>query len=126
MSASLIIAFLMPVIVVLMLSRSIRIAGESQRFAVFTLGRFDGYRGPGLIVVAPIISQVLRVAVGDTGTLISPEFVTIGNAEIPVTELDSLAVGSTIQIAGFDEHGPRFVPASVSQASRCPKCGHAY
>ncbi|HUH60017.1 MAG TPA: slipin family protein [Candidimonas sp.] len=50
------------VIVVLLLAfNAIRILREYQRGVIFTLGRFTKVKGPGLIVVIPVIQQMVRV-----------------------------------------------------------------
>ncbi|WP_026986494.1 slipin family protein [Fodinicurvata fenggangensis] len=59
-----------PVIVVLLLVllvASLRILREYDRAVVFTLGRFTGVKGPGLIILIPFIQQMVRV---DTRTLV--------------------------------------------------------
>jgi len=49
------------VIVVLFLTSAIRILREYERGVVFTLGRFTGVKGPGLIILIPIIQQMVKV-----------------------------------------------------------------
>jgi regulator of protease activity HflC (stomatin/prohibitin superfamily) len=57
--------FLVPLVivavVVLVLNASIKILREYERAVVFTLGRFTGVRGPGLIFLIPWIQQMVRV-----------------------------------------------------------------
>jgi regulator of protease activity HflC (stomatin/prohibitin superfamily) len=53
----LVIAFFIVVIV----SAGIRVMREYERAVMFTLGRFTGVRGPGLIVMLPYIQQMVRV-----------------------------------------------------------------
>ncbi|CAN7666748.1 slipin family protein [Mesorhizobium sp. LjNodule214] len=48
-------------VVVMFLSAAIRILREYQRGVVFTLGRFTGVKGPGLIILVPFIQQIVRV-----------------------------------------------------------------
>jgi len=55
--AYLIVAFL----VLMFLSAAIRILREYQRGVVFTLGRFTGVKGPGLIILVPFVQQMVRV-----------------------------------------------------------------
>ncbi|TIS11753.1 MAG: slipin family protein, partial [Mesorhizobium sp.] len=43
------------------LSAAIRILREYERGVVFTLGRFTGVKGPGLILLVPFIQQMVRV-----------------------------------------------------------------
>lgn len=49
------------VILIVLLAMAIRILREYQRGVVFTLGRFTGVKGPGLIVLIPFIQQMVRV-----------------------------------------------------------------
>lgn len=47
--------------VVAFLAVAIRILREYQRGVIFTLGRFTGIKGPGLIILVPFIQQMVRV-----------------------------------------------------------------
>jgi regulator of protease activity HflC (stomatin/prohibitin superfamily) len=47
--------------VIIILVAAIRILREYQRGVVFTLGRFTGVKGPGLIILIPGIQQMVRV-----------------------------------------------------------------
>jgi len=49
------------VLVVLLLANMIKILREYERGVIFTLGRFDKVKGPGLIIVIPFIQQMVRV-----------------------------------------------------------------
>lgn len=49
------------VFIILLLAMSIRILREYERGVVFTLGRFTGIKGPGLIILIPYIQQMVRV-----------------------------------------------------------------
>ena len=44
-----------------MLAYSFRILREYERGVVFMLGRFWKVKGPGLVIVAPFIQQMVRV-----------------------------------------------------------------
>src|SRR5690606_14242874 len=56
------IAYLIPILFVLgLIALSVRILPEYQRGVVFFLGRFQGVKGPGLIVVIPGVQQMVRV-----------------------------------------------------------------
>jgi len=46
---------------VLFLSAAIKILREYERGVVFTLGRFTGVKGPGLIIIVPLVQQLVRV-----------------------------------------------------------------
>ena len=49
------------VIVLAILYSGIRILREYERAVMFTLGRFSGVRGPGLILMIPVIQQMVRI-----------------------------------------------------------------
>ncbi len=49
------------VLLVLLLAMAIRILREYERGVIFTLGRFTGVKGPGLIILIPFIQQMVRV-----------------------------------------------------------------
>jgi regulator of protease activity HflC (stomatin/prohibitin superfamily) len=49
------------VLVLIFIYASIRILREYERGVIFTLGRFTGTKGPGLILLYPFIQQMVRV-----------------------------------------------------------------
>jgi regulator of protease activity HflC (stomatin/prohibitin superfamily) len=49
------------ILVVVFLSAAIKILREYERGVIFTLGRFTGVKGPGLIIIIPVIQQMVRV-----------------------------------------------------------------
>jgi regulator of protease activity HflC (stomatin/prohibitin superfamily) len=49
------------IILVIFLAAAIKILREYERAVVFTLGRFSGVRGPGLIILIPFVQQMVRV-----------------------------------------------------------------
>ena len=55
--------FYIPLIVFLLifLAAAIKILREYQRGVIFTLGRFSGVKGPGLIVLIPFVQQMVRL-----------------------------------------------------------------
>ncbi|TPN42948.1 MULTISPECIES: slipin family protein [unclassified Mesorhizobium] len=56
------VAYLVVALIVIMfLSAAIRILREYQRGVVFTLGRFTGVKGPGLIILVPFVQQMVKV-----------------------------------------------------------------
>jgi regulator of protease activity HflC (stomatin/prohibitin superfamily) len=52
---------LLVAVVVVFLSAAIRILREYERGIVFTLGRFTGVKGPGLIILIPFAQQMVKV-----------------------------------------------------------------
>src|SRR5687767_1598472 len=57
-----VVAYLVLALLVLgVLASAIRIMREYERAVVFTLGRFTGVKGPGLIILVPFVQQLVRV-----------------------------------------------------------------
>ena len=56
-------AFYLPaaVLVLLFLWSAIKVLREYQRGVIFTLGRFTGVKGPGLILLIPFVQQMVRI-----------------------------------------------------------------
>jgi len=52
---------LIAILVVLFLYSSLRVMREYERAVMFTLGRFSGVKGPGLIIMIPVVQQMVRV-----------------------------------------------------------------
>ena len=57
------LAFYLPLVFLLLifLMTAIKILREYERGVVFTLGRFTGVKGPGLIVLVPFVQQMVRM-----------------------------------------------------------------
>ncbi|MFZ5719715.1 MAG: slipin family protein [Pseudomonadota bacterium] len=49
-------------IALFILFQAIKILREYERGVIFTLGRFSGVKGPGLILLIPIVQQMVRVS----------------------------------------------------------------
>jgi regulator of protease activity HflC (stomatin/prohibitin superfamily) len=57
------VAFYLPIILIgiLFLASAIKVLREYERGVVFTLGRYTSTKGPGLIILIPVIQQIVRV-----------------------------------------------------------------
>ncbi len=51
----------MIILIGFILAASIKILREYERGVIFTLGRFSGVKGPGLIIVIPVIQQMVKI-----------------------------------------------------------------
>jgi regulator of protease activity HflC (stomatin/prohibitin superfamily) len=49
------------IMLVVVIGATVRILREYERAVVFTLGRFDKVKGPGLVLLVPFIQQMVRV-----------------------------------------------------------------
>lgn len=124
--SNMLFVLVLALVVIIVLASSLKIAGESERFAVFILGRFQAFKGPGLILVAPYTQKVHRLKVGDVGLLKSSEFACFSDVDIPISNADSLRQGQAIRIDGFDGVEPRIVASSTPPQTFCPNCGHQF
>ncbi len=48
-------------LIILFLYTAIKVMREYERAVVFTLGRFSGVKGPGLMILIPVVQQMVRV-----------------------------------------------------------------
>jgi regulator of protease activity HflC (stomatin/prohibitin superfamily) len=55
------VAILVGVVLLIFLLSFIRILNEYERGVMFTFGRFTGVKGPGIVVVAPLVQRLVRV-----------------------------------------------------------------
>ena len=61
MFASLSVMVVFALLIIFLLFSSIKILQEYERAVVFRLGRYAGVRGPGLIILIPILEQMVKV-----------------------------------------------------------------
>lgn len=96
------------VILIIILAFAIRILREYQRGVVFTLGRFTGVKGPGLIILFPYIQQMVRV---DLRTIVldvpTQDVISHDNVSVHVNAVVYFRVidpeKAIIQVEDFDE-----------------------
>lgn len=117
---------ILTIVLIVVLSKSIKIAGESERFAVFLLGRFQGFMGPGLVLVTPFTQKVIRLKVGDIGVFKGPGFVTFDEFDIPTDDANDFRAGQPVRIERFDGSKPVFAASSIAAQTLCPNCGHRF
>ena len=48
-------------LVIIFLTQAVRVLREYERGVIFTLGRFTGVKGPGLIILIPVVQQIVKV-----------------------------------------------------------------
>ncbi len=99
--------YLPPVILILVfLAAAIRILREYERGVVFTLGRYTGVKGPGLIILIPFVQQMVRI---DLRTLVldvpSQDVISRDNVSVKVNAVIYFRVvepeKATIQVADY-------------------------
>jgi regulator of protease activity HflC (stomatin/prohibitin superfamily) len=95
------------VVAILILS-SIKIMREYERAVVFFLGRFTGVKGPGLIVILPLIQQMVRVDLRTRVFDVPPQdVISRDNVSVKVNAVVYFRVVqpelAIIQVANFNE-----------------------
>jgi regulator of protease activity HflC (stomatin/prohibitin superfamily) len=96
------------IIVLVVAFASIKVLREYQRGVVFTLGRFTGVKGPGLIILVPFIQQMVKV---DLRTIVhdvpSQDVISRDNVSVKVNAVIYFRVvdpdKAIIQVANFME-----------------------
>ena len=121
---------LMPVLVTLILTvalaNSFKIIPENQRFAIFILGRFKDYAGPGLIFWQPFVFTGVKITVGPVGTKLNDEFVRFGGVDLPAEGIQHIRDGDPVRISRFDGPRPVFEQSHERPQQLCPNCGHHF
>ena len=85
MSAALAVVAVLGVLVLILLAAAIRILREYERGVIFRLGRLIAQKGPGLIVLIPIIDQMVRVDLRTVTLNVPPqEVITKDNVTVRV------------------------------------------
>lgn len=88
--------------------------------------RFQAFKGPGLVLIAPYTQKVHRLRIGDIGLLKSAEFARFAEIDIPIADVASLQVGQAVRIDSFDGAEPRIVASPTPAKVICPNCGHQF
>jgi regulator of protease activity HflC (stomatin/prohibitin superfamily) len=93
---------------VVLIASSIKILREYERGVIFLLGRFNGVRGPGLIIVVPVIQQMVRVDLRTRVFDVPPQdVISRDNVSVKVNAVVYFRVVqpelAIIQVANFNE-----------------------
>jgi len=117
--------------ITLLLLKVIKILPESQRLAMFKLGIFVKFLGPGLVIqFEKGIFQWMRIAVGAVGELVAPDMGRFQEKkdkffDLPVEMSDSARIGNLIRITGFTQDKARCIlNPDQRKTIQCEKCGH--
>ncbi len=81
MSPAIVVVFL----VLLLIANSVRVLREYERGVVFRLGRYVGTRGPGLIILVPLIERMQKVSLRTVAMDVPPQdVITRDNVSVTV------------------------------------------
>jgi regulator of protease activity HflC (stomatin/prohibitin superfamily) len=82
----LIVVIVVVVIVLMLVFSAIRVVQQYERGVIFVLGRFTGAKGPGIFLVPPFITRMIRVDLRIVTLTVPPqEVITRDNVTVKVT-----------------------------------------
>jgi regulator of protease activity HflC (stomatin/prohibitin superfamily) len=77
--------FLIVVLVVSLLANSLRVLREYERAVIFRLGRLIGAKGPGLIILIPLVDRMVKVSLRTVPMEVPPQdIITRDNVSVKV------------------------------------------
>jgi membrane-bound ClpP family serine protease len=111
-------------VALLVISWFLKVAMQDERFFLYTLGKFEGIRGPGLVMIVPFIQTIRRVKlrslIGQTGTvkaLVSPhdkgEVHVAGADWNAISEIGIIDEGKDIKVVNVTAQGLVIRPVDV-------------
>ncbi len=119
MSSFPVFAIIVILFVIIILANSIKILKEYERAVIFRLGRLigDGNRGPGLILLVPIIDKMVRVSLRTVVLDVPPQdIITSDNVSVKVNAVVYFRVVSPNQ-AVIDVENYMFATSQISQTT---------
>lgn len=95
--------FLLSAVLIMILASGLKIAAESERFAVVAAGRFVRLAGPGLLFRLPgSPGQWTRIKLGDSGRYLGDGLAEINGASVPVSS-GGIQPGDAVRVVSFED-----------------------
>lgn len=118
-------AVILVVVVVVILASAIRVLNEYERGVIFRLGRAIGVKGPGLIILIPVIDRMAKVSLRIVAMEVPPQdVITRDNVSIKVNAVVYYRVmdpfKAIIQVENFN-----YATSQLSQTTLRSVCGEA-
>ncbi len=113
------------VLVVFFLGSAIRILNEYERGVVFRLGRAIGAKGPGLIILMPLIDKMRKVDLRTVTMDVPPQdIITRDNVSVKVSAVVYFRVMDSVK-AIIDVENYLFATSQLAQTTLRSVCGQA-
>jgi len=113
------------VLLVLFLSTSIRILNEYERGVVFRLGRVIKAKGPGLIILIPVVDKMVRVSLRLLVLDVDPQdVITRDNVSVKVNAVIYFRVIDAVK-AVIEVENYQYAMSQLSQTTLRSVCGQA-
>ena len=118
-------AIILVVVVVVNLASALRVLNEYERGVIFRLGRAIGVKGPGLIILIPVIDRMAKVSLRIVAMEVPPQdVITRDNVSIKVNAVVYFRVmdpfKSIIQVENY-----HYATSQLSQTTLRSVCGEA-
>lgn len=117
---------LLALLVILYAVFRIKIASEHERFTVHRLGKFVGFKGPGLLIKwSGTEDKWTRIIAGDRGELTDQAVAKVNGVHIPVELEGTGSTGQFVRIKGFLPGTAKVIlDSNQARTIICEKCGH--
>jgi len=113
------------VLVIFFLSAAIRILNEYERGVIFRLGRVIGSKGPGLIILIPIVDKMVKVSLRLVAMDVDPQdVITRDNVSVKVNAVIYFRVIDPIKAIVEVEHYS-YAMSQLAQTTLRSVCGQA-
>ncbi|MDY6950583.1 MAG: slipin family protein [Thermodesulfobacteriota bacterium] len=113
------------VILVLFLAAAIRILNEYERGVIFRLGRVIGAKGPGLIILIPIVDKMVKVSLRLIAMDVDPQdVITRDNVSVKVNAVIYFRVMDPVK-AVIEVENYMYATSQLAQTTLRSVCGQA-
>ena len=113
------------ILVVLFLSSAIRILNEYERGTIFRLGRVIKAKGPGLIILIPVVDKMVRVSLRLVAMDVDPQdVITRDNVSVKVNAVIYFRVIDPVK-AIIEVENYQYAMAQLAQTTLRSVCGQA-
>ena len=113
------------VLVVLFLSSAIRILNEYERAVVFRLGRVLKFKGPGLIILIPLVDRMMKVSLRLVVLDVDPQdVITRDNVSVKVNAVIYFRVIEPVK-AVIEVENYQYAMSQLAQTTLRSVCGQA-
>ena len=89
------------VAVTIILATGIKVASDRERFLIYRLGRYLGFKGPGICFAVAAMDKCVKICEEDRGQLLSSGWARINGVEVPVQVEGSAEIGQSVRVTGF-------------------------
>jgi len=112
-------------VIVVILASAIRILNEYERGVIFRLGRAIGVKGPGLIILIPLVDKMVRVSMRLVAMDVDPQdVITLDNVSVKVNAVIYFRVIDPIK-AIVEVENYTYAISQLAQTTLRSVCGQA-